>query len=329
MSEDTPAPPIQTSSEFPTGYGDFEILSSDNVAFSFPSGILAHVSPVFKDMFSIGSNNTNRHEALRLNDDAATIKQLLLFNDPLREPVSISKDTAIPFLEAAMKYQVSRMLSTFEKWALSMDNQSHYLHKEDIMMILSLAEKYRLQELGSAVMCHVIRAKKAAIFSKIHTLSLTTSVQVLENRIERTEWLVKKFLEFIKVPLSAVEKRLAEINENPHSRSSNPSPWHTAAVRATRDQICSACLARSHGLILSVITRLHSEPSWQALTSETQNLNTECQKCETNLWDIITGGNSNGATFPRSFYDAQSQWRALREEVARVESEKIPLKSLI
>jgi hypothetical protein len=315
------APPIRTSPDFPPGYGDFEILSSDNIIFSFPSGVLAHVSPVFKDMFTIEYKGTPREqETLKVTEDAATIRLLLLFNDPLREPLNVMKDTAVPFLEMAMKYQVSRMLSDFKKWVVSKDG----LIPHQAMMVLSLAERFTLRELGSVALSHLIKAHKDFISSKYHPISLTTSIQLLEYRMERTEWLVKKYMELIKALLFAMES-----NSRPpptHISASLPPPWGQASRVASPNPPCAACHAKIHDLVGKVVIGLHSEPSWSTLDLETQRLNFECQKCRMNLWSFIGETSPHGRTPSPNI---RTSWETLKQEVVDMESQNIALRSLI
>jgi hypothetical protein len=76
--------PIVSSNDFTPEYGDFNIQSSDYMIFSFPHGILSHVSPVFKDIHAFDDPHTgNNQRPLVVTEDAATITQFLLCLDPL------------------------------------------------------------------------------------------------------------------------------------------------------------------------------------------------------------------------------------------------------
>jgi hypothetical protein len=107
----------QYSSDFPSGYGDFELKSSDNVIFSFPCGLLAHVSPIFKDMFALG--DPNQKEPLPLTENAEAIRQFLLYIDPLKESPKLTTGSMTAFVEVAKKYQVPMMLEAFKKWTIA------------------------------------------------------------------------------------------------------------------------------------------------------------------------------------------------------------------
>jgi hypothetical protein len=70
----TEAEAVMFSNHFPPGYGDFNIQSSDRVVFSFPSGVLSHASPVFKDMFAFGDPSTrNNQTPLVVTEDVVII----------------------------------------------------------------------------------------------------------------------------------------------------------------------------------------------------------------------------------------------------------------
>jgi hypothetical protein len=53
----------RNSEAFGEGYGDFIIESSDGIFFHVSSFLLGYISPVFRDMFSLGSE---KHEGIYL-----------------------------------------------------------------------------------------------------------------------------------------------------------------------------------------------------------------------------------------------------------------------
>lgn len=119
---------IGFSADFPPGYGDFEIQSSDNTVFSFPRGVLSHASPVFKDMFTFGDANTgDNQKPLVVTEDSTTIRNLLLYLDPLKESVELTKDTVGPFLEVAMKYQIPEIPERIDRVELQ-----HVYNSDDL-----------------------------------------------------------------------------------------------------------------------------------------------------------------------------------------------------
>ncbi|PVG01571.1 hypothetical protein CPB86DRAFT_870996 [Serendipita vermifera] len=199
----------QYSTEFPSGYGDFELKSSDNVMFSFPRGVLAHVSPVFKDMFSIGGTSDQR-EPLALTEDSKVIKEFLLYIDPLKPSLGFTLGTVESLIEAATKYQVATMVETFEKWMVW---GSYYIHfhsksgfvwdgdspiKKDPMLFLSLAERFDLPDIGSISMRDAVIADNNCVPISKYLLSATTTIQFMGARQERAKILITRLASFIR-----------------------------------------------------------------------------------------------------------------------------------
>jgi hypothetical protein len=140
------------SGDFPPGYGDFSIQSSDRMVFSVPRSILSHASPVFRDMFTFGDPNTGNQVPLVVTEDASTIGQFLLYLDPLKEPVELTKDNVSSFLEVTTKYQFPNIEERFERIILGKDGQLQGIYAEEPLLILSLAEKLNLPKIGSIIM---------------------------------------------------------------------------------------------------------------------------------------------------------------------------------
>ncbi|PVF96029.1 hypothetical protein CPB86DRAFT_663839, partial [Serendipita vermifera] len=102
------------SETFPEGYGDFAFQSSDGVIFHFPQFLLSFVSPVFKDMFELGTTVTNE-EILTLSENAKTLDILLHLIDPTKEPPPLDWTCVEDVLNAGDKYQVSGVLGWFQR----------------------------------------------------------------------------------------------------------------------------------------------------------------------------------------------------------------------
>jgi hypothetical protein len=102
------------SSEFPEDYGDFILKSSDGVLLCFPRILLAHASPVFKDMLQIGQGSGSK-DTLVLSEDRQTLECLLCHIDPAKQSPKIDWDIVTNVLTAAEKYQIRSVLKSFEK----------------------------------------------------------------------------------------------------------------------------------------------------------------------------------------------------------------------
>jgi hypothetical protein len=157
-------PTLRISKDFPEGYGDILLQSSDAENFHFPSFLLAYSSPVFKDMFELApkankdvgeqTQEQKRRDPIVLSEDAVTIRGFLLHIDPLKIPLPIRKGTIKPLLEAARKYQLSTVLQWFEREVEKAVNTTRVASQErkplieqDPLFVLSLATEYGAQEL--------------------------------------------------------------------------------------------------------------------------------------------------------------------------------------
>ncbi|CAG8628833.1 4508_t:CDS:2 [Acaulospora colombiana] len=319
------------SIDFPLGYGDFELKSSDNVIFSFPRGILAHVSPVFKDMFSIGDTD-GQHEPLNLTEDSKTIRQFLLYIDPLKYSPGFTLDTAESLIEAATKYQVAIMVETFENWAvtgsacISHDAKSDVVSngsspiKKDPMLFLSLAEKFCLPEIGSISMRDAVVANKRATSISKYPLNRTTIIQFVETRQERTRMLIEKVTKLIRDEIDIIRWKIGtSLSPQSGRKRSQLERADTKSSGTTNIPECFECLKNLYDLVVGLSTRLLDHPTWSAFILEgEEKINTPCAKCSVNLWQHLT------VRFWRPSFH-RSDFDILEEEILKVESERIPL----
>ncbi|KAG8796927.1 hypothetical protein FRC17_007904, partial [Serendipita sp. 399] len=105
------------SEEFPAGYGDFNLVSSDGVVFSISRTFLSYVSPIFRDMLELGHNEIE----LQVVEGSKILDQFLRFFDPLKNLLHIEWETVDALLEAARKYQVERIFTYWEQQVLTSD----------------------------------------------------------------------------------------------------------------------------------------------------------------------------------------------------------------
>jgi hypothetical protein len=302
------------SAEFPREYGDFELKSSDNVMFSFPRGLLAHVSPVFKDMFSIGTTSDhNQEQPLLLTEDAEAIKQFLLYIDPLKDSPKFTVDTVMPFVEAAMKYQVPRMIETFELWAKENDTGAKVIER-DPMLFLSLAERFSLPKIGSIAMKFAARADERTIRNPQSPISTTSNLQIMEMRAERTQLLVAKSAEFVR-------SRLADIQPRP------TATYYGSNKSSNSKQSCYDCVNNLQDLLVRTVTRLPKEPSRSIFLSEGMAcIGSKCGSCGKNLWSEIN--REACLTIPPPTPQSQV-FERLTAEFQAIEARASPVKSLM
>ncbi|KAG8766283.1 hypothetical protein FRC20_005831 [Serendipita sp. 405] len=151
---------LRDSEEFPQGYGDFRLISSDNVVFHFPPWFLSHMSPVFKDMLAMASNDEQRNSELRLTEDADTLDRFLRFCDPLKRILPLDMERVQPLLEAARKYQIPKIFEWMEERILmDMGKVNSPLMKiQEPMTILALATRFDLENLAKVALRELIKA---------------------------------------------------------------------------------------------------------------------------------------------------------------------------
>jgi hypothetical protein len=140
------------SSHFPKGYGDVTLRSCDNVNFSFPRGVLSHISPVFNDILRSGGSDKKLAPAtIELAEDSETVTQLLHHIDPLLEPLPLEKTTVIGLLKAAKKYQIPKVLHWIEleasKKGLTNTTSSEPLNTSDPLLFLYLGYQLDSKEM--------------------------------------------------------------------------------------------------------------------------------------------------------------------------------------
>jgi hypothetical protein len=171
---------------FPGGYGDFAVQSSDGVIFHFPQFLLSFVSPVFRDMYEMGNNATNS-EILKLTEDAETLDLLFQFIDPTKEPPRLIWETVVKFMDAADKYQVNGVLSWFQKEAeleASRKNSIGYP-----LICFEVAARFNLKDLINLAARDLIKSPKGNLeFSP--TVDSRLVSRIYQLRADRTSRLI-------------------------------------------------------------------------------------------------------------------------------------------
>jgi hypothetical protein len=319
---------LSTSSEFPPGYGDIEIHSSDGIVISFQRNVLTRVSPVFKEMLS----STENGNVLILTEPATLIEHFLSFIDTEKKPQPFSKDTIVPFLEATTKYRTTKIVTKVEKMATGKKDPLQALCKEEPMFILSIAERFRLPKLGAAAMAQAIKAPREKVLTTEYPISPTSFVQIMEQRGERAAWLHNKVWGAIKargdfegeLPDSEPEYRpfiLYDPSKEPKPKPKDPE--HTAH--------CEDCSNMLLGAIIFVGASLHTEPSWWFVLFEMCRFmrRDKCEECGANWreesWDELSRMFGNRE---RSRKTRLQAFRTLRDDVISLESTPVPLRSL-
>jgi hypothetical protein len=179
------------SVNFPQGYGDFALKSSDGKIFHFSQFLLSHASPVFKDMYEMGKDVTN-DEILCLTEDANTVAALLSFIDPAKETRTLDWDTVELFLDAADKYQILGAVDWFKR-----EVQANILQRRNLeyalqypMLSLGLSIRYNLPEISRFALRDLVKSPIKGI--ELHPAVDSRMMRHLfELRAERTKILTR------------------------------------------------------------------------------------------------------------------------------------------
>ncbi|KAG8810516.1 hypothetical protein FRC17_002904 [Serendipita sp. 399] len=236
-----------TSPEFPQGYGDFKLISSDNVTFHFSKFLLSYQSSVFEGMFSAGASSAHQSDELQLTEDSATLECLLRYLDPKKTPIPPTIDNAEPLLEACRKYDLPTVAQRWEehlmtKWK-GIPASDEAVSRP--MECLAIASRSNLDQLARFCLREVIKAPMALLTTSNIVLESRLLVHLLKLKVDRMDWFENKFAAFF----------ASNVGESCNSIYS-----HNAMERAA----------------FEVIRALHQEPSLRALSRYTNAWDSPC-----------------------------------------------------
>ncbi|KAG8797703.1 hypothetical protein FRC16_008598 [Serendipita sp. 398] len=186
------------SAEFPKNYGDFRLVSSDGVVFSFPRFLLSHMSPVFKDMLEIGTaDSMGRDAELRLAEDSTTLDQLLRFLDPAKRPLPIDISTVDRLLESAQKYQIERVFEYWEEQMTVRDASMKVVEIRCPMVTLSLATRFHRRHMLKLALRELIRGPDTNLHSPSNGFLIGPTIIIHATRLrqQRSEKLIGRIRE--------------------------------------------------------------------------------------------------------------------------------------
>ena len=211
----------------------------------FPKVLLVHASPFFKDMFSVSGhadnpNSVDNTQPLPVEEDAATLEELLQFSDPAKPMPPIKRETVSKVLRAAHKYQIDKFITHFAQSAGqgprcacgSEDNQSLLSTKP--MFVLSLAEQYKLPDLARLALRELIVMPMNKLLAGNPGISADMWLHLMQLRQKRIDW----FLSHISTFSAAL------FNKQSISYS-------------------------SHSCLMTLVRQVHNTPSWHLVEKET------------------------------------------------------------
>jgi hypothetical protein len=232
-SLDTSSSPL-FSLEFPEDYGDFILKSRDGILLYFPRLLLAHASPVFRDMLQIGQDSEHK-DTLALSEDLQTLECLLCHIDPAKKPLKLDWGTVVDLLTAADKYQISSVVVWFEREiAFEAINNPFPTLKEPVKCF-QLAMHFKLDSLARLSLRQLVRCPLSEIQTELNQNCLFIGY-LLSLRSSRSQQLMGFIFR-----LDSVVK-----SSSSHCSSHQSSyGWVPAAVKAVVQEPSWLALVRS------------------------------------------------------------------------------------
>ncbi|PVF96027.1 hypothetical protein CPB86DRAFT_827520 [Serendipita vermifera] len=231
----------EDSLEFPRSYGDFVFKSSDGVTFHFPRFLLAHASPVFKEMCQIGKVMQN-HGVLSLNEDHATLEQLLCHIDPAKDNPTLDWDNVANLLAAADKYKVKNIYSWFEKEVTFESSKRSPPTLSQPMLCLGLASRYGLDDLARLALRQLVASPVDELKANSHIDSLLVGhlFAMRTARVERLCQIIFGLEGSIVIPCKK-HKHTSRVWVQTAVQAMNREPSFEAFLRALDEPISCHC----------------------------------------------------------------------------------------
>jgi hypothetical protein len=182
-----------SSPEFPDGYGDAVIRSSDGVIFHFPRFLLSHVSPVFRDMYQLGDSARNE-DILTLTESHSTLEHLLQHIDPLKDTPPLIWNRVGDLLEAAEKYQIVSVFRWFEKEVAIGMRAKPTPQLPNPIFCLALASRYELRTTAKLAVRQLIKYPISEI-KLVYLINERLFEHLLRLRTARSQWLAMVILQ--------------------------------------------------------------------------------------------------------------------------------------
>ncbi|PVF96039.1 hypothetical protein CPB86DRAFT_551606 [Serendipita vermifera] len=278
------------STQFPGGYGDFTFKSSDNVIFSFPRGVLSHISPAFNDIVVRVGNSDKKVSGTipELPEDSVTITELLHHIDPLLEPLPLQDTTVVNLLKAAKRYQIPKVLQWIEleanKKRLSSLGAPDSLSASNPLLFLYLGyqldSKDMIKEgLRGATTCHISKLQQEVL----ERFTVAFLRKTFANRTKMSAEINSHLLGTIVQTAQTLD--LGKDFELGPVKSKRGFFSRTAIFHPKPCHDCADCLRRGIQIIsaLSVV-----QPGILVVDQEFQTLtNHPCRKCGVNIYKSI------------------------------------------
>ncbi|KAG8809333.1 hypothetical protein FRC18_004602 [Serendipita sp. 400] len=198
-----PQTDLRDSEDFPVGYGDIQLISSDRVIFHFHQWLLMYMSPVFKDMFTIGNaNGGNNPPSVTLSEESQTISMVLRFIDPMKDNPALEFIILRQLLEAARKYQFGKINDWVTSWLNgndpAMEATATQFNTSQAIELLEVGMTFDVPRLSQLALRVLIKAPAQEVF--VPQLARSEMFQYLmELRAKRINWFRRRLKKLLGV----------------------------------------------------------------------------------------------------------------------------------
>ncbi|KAG8831968.1 hypothetical protein FRC17_002254 [Serendipita sp. 399] len=187
---------MTTSTRFPTGYGDFQLQSSDGVICHFPKSVLSYTSGFFRGMLQLpiredSSSPQMTSYPLIVTERAEILEAFLDLIDPNTVAPQLNAQTVRDILEAARKYDVPVIFLWFQREVKlryhdvdSRQTTESFLLSNPLMTF-SIAVEYSLEEVGKMAIAELLGCPSEHLDTTIAGVPIEALNRIRRARKER------------------------------------------------------------------------------------------------------------------------------------------------
>ncbi|KAG8760957.1 hypothetical protein FRC14_000558 [Serendipita sp. 396] len=164
---ETDQPLVDYSDDFPPGYGDLQIVSSDGVIFHFHRWLLEYMSPVLRNMLRTAeiNNRGGRLQDFKIQEYSTDLTNLLKFFDPKMMNPTLDYGTLTNMLDLGARYEITKLIDWIKTW-MSDNLDEFFTFNNDMYTALDLfklAKRFRMKKLAQGAFRVLIKAPNAEV----------------------------------------------------------------------------------------------------------------------------------------------------------------------
>ncbi|KAG8792425.1 hypothetical protein FRC17_008599 [Serendipita sp. 399] len=153
------------------------------------------MSPVFKDMFTIGESKNERSQEISLQEESRIVDLVLRFIDPKKETPDLDFDVLPELLEAGRKYQICQLKDRIFRWmnnnASTVDGATRDLSSPKAIQLLEQGITYGVPRFCQLALRSLVKKPYNDVFvAKLATSDLYE--HLVKLRAERVRWFQTK-----------------------------------------------------------------------------------------------------------------------------------------